>query len=348
MSYSAVDIFCGIGGLTHGLTRAGIPVNTGIDIDASCQFAYESNNGGDFISRDVRQLAGHQLKSLYPPDHLRILVGCAPCQPFSTHTQKLKHREKDEKWRLLYEFRRLITETQPQIVSMENVPQISRQIVFEDFVNELKASDYHVSWQVVNCPDYGIPQTRKRMVLLASQLGPISLVPPSHAPESHVTVRETIGHLETIGDGDVSTSDSMHRAAALSDTNRLRIRQSKPGGTWRDWDEKLVAPCHRKRSGKSYSSVYSRMEWDKPAPTVTTQFYGFGTGRFGHPEQDRALSYREGALLQTFPEDYKFIPDEVSFNGSQLGIHIGNAVPVRLGEVIGQSIKLHLENHLHD
>jgi DNA (cytosine-5)-methyltransferase 1 len=150
-------------------------------------------------------------------------------------------------------------------------------------------------------------------------------------------------NLEPIKDGETSIEDPLHRASKLSSINKKRICQSRPGGTWRDWDRELRASCHLKPSGKSYVSVYSRMEGDKPAPTITTQFYNFGTGRFGHPDQDRALSLREGALLQTFPKYYKFIDPNHPFSIKCLGKHIGNAVPVKLGKIIGKSIMKHLE-----
>ena len=124
-----------------------------------------------------------------------------------------------------------------------------------------------------------------------------------------------------------------------------RIKQSKPGGTWRDWDEELLLEAYKKDSGKSYGSVYGRLEWDKPSSTITTQFPGIGNGRFGHPEQDRALSLREGALLQTFPKDYQFSNPALGNNYSlnQVALQIGNAVPPKLGEVIGESIQNHLK-----
>ena len=128
----------------------------------------------------------------------------------------------------------------------------------------------------------------------------------------------------------------------MSEINLKRIHNSVPGGTWRDWSEELQLPCHKKKTGKSYGAVYGRMNWDEPSPTITTQFYGYGNGRFGHPEQHRALSYREGALLQSFPPDYKFVKQDVPFNKRELGIHIGNAVPVELGRAIGMSIQNHL------
>jgi DNA (cytosine-5)-methyltransferase 1 len=340
--YSAVDLFCGIGGLTHGLIKAGIPVNAGIDIDESCRFAYEINNRTRFMNTDIRNVSPGEILKLFPEGDIKILAGCAPCQPFSKHTQKIKNRQKDEKWGLLYSFMDLIDAIHPEIVSMENVTQIVHQQVFKDFVIRLRSFGYDVFWKPVFCPDYGIPQTRKRLVLLASRLGEIKLIPETHSPDRYRTVRSAIGSLEPIKDGEASQRDPLHHSPRLSPINKKRIRRSSAGGTWRDWNKELLSPCHAKSSGRTYCSVYARMEWDKPAPTITTQFYGFGTGRFGHPEQDRALSIREGALLQTFPQSYKFFDRKSPLSIKSLGVHIGNAVPVRLGTVIGRSIIEHL------
>lgn len=339
----AIDLFCGAGGMTHGLSKAGIRVAAGIDIDKTCQYAYEKNNQSVFIEKDIKKIRSSKLKKLYKKNSVKILVGCAPCQPFSTHTQKNKERHQDEKWGLLYSFRKLIKKINPEIVSMENVPQIVRQEVFSDFLNTLKNLDYSVSWKSIYCPDYGIPQSRRRLVLLASKLGPIEIIPPTHQKKAYRTVREVIGRLEPIKDGEISSKDSLHRCPKLSDINKKRIMQSKPGGTWKDWDKELRSPCHTKKSGKTYSAVYARMEWDKVGPTITTQSCYFGTGRFGHPDQDRAISLRESAMLQTFPKSYKFINPKEDFSYKRIGIHIGNAVPVRLGEVVGKSIVEHLE-----
>ncbi len=204
---------------------------------------------------------------------------------------------------------------------------------------------YSVFWDVIYCPDYGIPQNRRRLVLLASKLGTIEIIPKTHHPSRYRTVRDVISKLEEIKDGGSSAKDSMHRAWSLAAINKKRIRQSRPGGTWLDWDEELRVPCHRKKTGQTYSAVYGRMCWDKPAPTITTQFYSYGTGRFGHPVQDRALSLREGALLQTFPKYYDFIDPKQPIYFSRIGTHIGNAVPVRLGVIIGRSIVKHIKEH---
>jgi DNA (cytosine-5)-methyltransferase 1 len=343
LNVAAVDLFCGIGGLTHGLIKAGIPVVAGIDIDETCRYAYETNNQSTFICKDIsRELTGADLKALYPEGCIKVLVGCAPCTPFSPHTQKNKKRAKGENWKLLYSFSRLIAEVKPEIVSMENVYEISRTKVFRDFVEKLNSLGYHVSWSRVYCPDYGVSQTRRRLVLLASKLGEIGIIPPTHSKQEYRTVEDVIGNLEPIAAGEIAAKDLLHRSSKLNEVNMKRIRQSKPGGTWRDWDEELLAPCHKKKTGKSYSGVYARMVADDVGPTITTQFYNYGTGRFGHPEQNRALSLREGALLQTFPSDYDFIDPELPFSMKRLGVHIGNAVPVDLGVAIGRSIISHL------
>lgn len=344
VGFSAVDVFCGAGAVTHGLIQAGIPVNAGIDNDDSCKYPYEKNNKTRFIKKDVRRLPGTFVKRLYPAKDIKILVGCAPCQPFSNFTHKNKNREKDEKWSLLYAFSNIVRKVKPHVVSIENVTNIKYYEVFKDFKETLESLKYHVFCESVYCPDYGIPQNRRRLVLLASRLGKIELIPRTHEPSKYRTVRKTIGKLELLKDGETSKKDPLHRAFKLSSLNKKRIEQSKPGGTWLDWDEELRAPCHRKESGRSYTSVYSRMEWDKPSPTITTQFFAFGTGRFGHPEQDRALSLREGAMLQTFPKNYDFLNPKEKLSMKQTGIHIGNAVPVKLGVIIGMSIVEHIRS----
>jgi len=156
--------------------------------------------------------------------------------------------------------------------------------------------------------------------------------------------REAIGHLRALNAGEAAPGDKLHVTSTLSDKNLERIKASKPGGTWRDWPEHLVADCHRTESGRTYASVYGRMEWDKPAPTMTTQCYGFGNGRFGHPEQNRAISLREAAILQSFPRNYAFIPHDGPVSLRILGRLIGNAVPVELGRAIARSINSHLAN----
>lgn len=340
---SVVDIFCGAGGLSHGFLQQGFTIVGGVDIDEECRYAFESNNHAPFIRRDVTGLMAKEVNALYVPKKVRVLVGCAPCQPFSTYNQK----NDDPKWLLLRKFGDLVAEVRPDILSMENVPRLlafKEGKVFEQFVNGLREAGYHVVWDVLYGPDFGLAQTRSRLVLLASKLGPIELPMPTHQGK-YRTVRQEIGKLRKITHGGADNRDLLHRASKLSPINQKRIVSSKPGGTWRDWDEKLVADCHKEETGRGYSSVYGRMEWDQPSPTITTQFFGFGNGRFGHPEQDRAISLREGALLQGFPPHYGFAPPGEPIRFKAIGRLIGNAVPVRLAAAIAKSVKHHIESH---
>lgn len=329
---TAIDLFCGAGGLTRGLLDAEIKVVAGIDIDGKSRYPYEQNNDTTFIQKDVHKVTGGEIQTLFGNAELRLLAGCAPCQPFSTYSRSTKRQKEHQDWGLLREFARLVKETKPELVTMENVPSLKSQPVFDEFLAALRG--YHVWVDIVDLSKLGVPQTRKRLVLLASRLGEITLT----QEESEQTVRQAIEHLPAPGDSD----DPLHIASRLSATNLERIQASRPGGTWRDWPEHLRASCHRKSTGATYPSVYGRMRWDEPGPTITTQCFAYGSGRFGHPEQDRAITLREAALLQTFPSDYEFIAPGEPVVFSSLGRIIGNAVPVRLGKVIGDSIQKHL------
>ena len=179
----AIDLFCGVGGLTHGLIKAGIDVRAGIDNDGTCKFAYEKNNSSEFIKESIRNIKGKNLKKYYKGADVKVLVGCAPCQTFSTHSTKLRKQfdlKKDKRWNLLTEFSRFIDDLKPHIVSMENVPLLLKQKVFIDFKNNLLKSGYEVSYEIVNCSKYGMPQNRRRLVLLASKMGKIEIPKPNN------------------------------------------------------------------------------------------------------------------------------------------------------------------------
>lgn len=340
---AVVDLFCGAGGLSYGLQKAGVNVVAGIDIDPVCRHPFEANVAAPFHGRDIAEVSAEFVASLYPESGARVLAGCAPCQPFSSYTRG--GGAGGGQWGLLDKFGALVAELKPEVVTMENVPRLTGRSVFERFLSDLGEAGYRCTYRVVRCAGYGVPQTRSRLVLLASQLGRIDLAAPTHPDGGWVTVWDAIGHLESIPAGGVDSSDALHRASGLSRKNLRRIREAKAGGTWRDWDETLRAPCHTRPSGRTYPGVYGRMEWDRPAPTITTQFHGFGNGRFGHPDQDRAISLREGALLQTFPADYSFVPEGSIAKIGPVARLIGNAVPVKLGEAIGRSIVDHLKEN---
>ncbi|WP_345454512.1 DNA cytosine methyltransferase [Deinococcus aluminii] len=346
----AVDLFCGIGGLTHGLVEEGIEVVAGYDLDPTCRYAYEKNNrGAVFYDQDVVQLQAEALRSHYPEGAVRVLVGCAPCQPFSAVAAKnLKDKEvaeREPEWEPLRAFGRLIAELRPDVVSMENVTRLANREkfpVYGEFLDGLRAAGYEVTEYRPFGPKYGIPQTRRRLVVFASRFGKVKLAPPTHSKEEYVGVGKVLAELPKLEHGQTDPTDRIHMVSKLSDINYRRAKESRPGGTWRDWPEDLWLECHKRPSGHSFPTVYGRMELNKPSPTLTTQFYKIGTGRFVHPTQHRGLSLREGAILQTFPPGYDFVDPKKPVSFSELGRHIGNAVPPRLGQVIAQSISSHL------
>jgi len=357
MKVAAVDLFCGAGGLSYGLQQSGVSVVAGIDKDPDCKYPYEQNIDGKYVRADIRSLAQdpEPIAQMYPWDaDLKVLAACAPCQPYSTmgHS-KGKGHEDHQKWGLLNEVSRIAKYVEPDVVVTENVLQVKQEDgVYDAFIESLESQGYHVNSDEnknVYCPEYGIPQKRKRWVVMASKRGPLSLPdPPIQSEDGYPTVRDTIDHLPSLEAGEVSHENDVHRARSLSEKNLERIDNMVPGGDWTLWEEEglnhLLADCHRKASGRSYKAPYSRMRPDEPSPTITTQFYNYGSGRFGHydTDQNRALSLLEGALLQTFPEDYDFYDEWEDVGVSNLGRLIGNAVPPKLGEYMGEAIFSHV------
>jgi DNA (cytosine-5)-methyltransferase 1 len=339
----AVDLFCGVGGLTHGLEQAGVAVRLGVDIDPQCAYAYQTNNNAEFLEKSVEAIGADDLQDAFGDANIRLIAGCAPCQPFSTYSQK-KRETVDRRWTLLRAFSQRILDIKPELVTMENVPGLAKQRVFREFVTGLESAKYHVAIEIVDCSAYGVPQVRRRLVLLASKLGSVKLLTPAELRCRRRSVSQAIRSLPVIRAGNACKSDALHCAAGLSPINKQRIGASVPGGTWRDWPNALVAKCHKKDSGERYQSVYGRMTWRDPAPTITTQFYNFGSGRYGHPAQARAITLREGAILQSFPKNYRFVAPGDKPSLTTIGRLIGNAVPVKLGKVIGTSLLRHIQS----
>lgn len=342
---SAVDLFCGAGGLTHGLIQAGIKVEAGIDIDGQAAFAYTANNpGAQFLLWDLARKNSRSIEKLFRRGKIRLLAGCAPCKPFSKLTNGIKNHDD---WDLLDYFGRFVKGIVPDLVTMENVPELADrgEQVFMKFVGTLESMKYDVDWRIVNCPEYGVPQSRRRLVLLASRIGKIA-VPDGRYPRSSQwkTVRQTVGDLRSLKIGEADPDDPLHVAPLLSPLNLKRLRAtSHDGGTRHEWPDDLVLDCHRKKSGERYFSIYGRMWWDKPAPTMTTLCTGIGNGRFGHPEQDRSITLREAALFQSFPRRYAFWPRDQKLNRSAVSKLIGNAVPPKLAEALGRAIIRHIQ-----
>jgi DNA (cytosine-5)-methyltransferase 1 len=334
---TGIDVFCGAGGLTYGLRKAGVDVVAGIDVDPACEFPFTANNDAEFRLGDIESCTGAELSKLYPKRSIRLLAGCAPCRPFSAF-RRGEDTSGDQEWSLLQEFQRLVKELKPELVTMENVPDLASQPIFERFVRSLEVLDYEVDYGSVYCPPFGIPQRRRRLVLLASRIGPVKVPVGPLETDDFKTVRETIGNLKRLRAGETDVRDRLHKARAVTATNLERIKASRPGRTWKDWPKHLRAECHKKTTGATYQSVYARMSWDEPSPTITTQAYNFGTGRFGHPDQHRAITLREAAMLQTFPRKYKFVAPRKPVYLLTVGKLIGNAVPPRLAYFIGKEL----------
>lgn len=334
----AIDIFCGVGGLTRGLKDAGIEVVAGIDVDSRVGRTYEYNNRDSrFIAGNVRNLRGSDLRDLAAgvPSSQLLLAGCAPCRSFS---QQRRGWVRGRDATLLGSFGRLVQELVPGWVLVENVPGLAAvpgYSTFRRFLATLKELDYSIAYGILNAQEFGVPQHRRRLVLIASKANAPSLPSPisGGGRAKHATVREWIGHFPPIRAGEAHPAVPNHVASPLTELNLQRL-QATPlnGGDRRSWPKDLELQCHRGKY-REYTDVYGRLWWDRPAPTLTGRCYSISNGRYGHPEQDRAISLREAASLQTFPDDYLFF----GFR-SHIAQQIGNAVPVNLARVLGDAI----------
>lgn len=333
LAVQALDFFCGAGGLTRGLREAGIDVVAGYDKDGRCEDTYRGNNEGtEFYVSDVRELEVEDIHVPSGPPWL--LAACAPCQPFSSQRRgSTTHKDAA----LLAHIGRLVSAFHPRFVLVENVPGIVRVPGFSTFRRFLKAlaeNGYHYTFGVLDAKDYGVPQTRRRLVLLASQVALPSLPRATHGPKGEPvrTVLDAIGHFPSIGAGQSHDRMPNHVAAQIMPHNLERLRNTPAdGGDRRSWPDELVLDCHRRTKG--YTDVYGRMAWGRPAPTLTGKCNSISNGRFGHPEQNRAISLREAAAIQTFPDDYVF-----HGTTGHIAKQIGNAVPVSFAKAIGEHI----------
>lgn len=331
---NAVDFFCGGGGMTKGLMDAGIHVLFGLDLNPACQETYENNNGIPYLNLDISQTTGQQLLDEHPlledNDNL-LLVGCAPCQPFSSQ----RHSDHEHiAVNLLDEFGRIVEELMPAHVLIENVPGIERRgaNVFTRFLHRLERLGYRYEYRVLNAKNFGVPQNRRRLVLVASRIIEPIFPVATHGEGllPYVTVRNAIHGYPVLEAGQVDNIIANHRAAGLSALNMQRmIATPHDGGGRVDWPPHLILDCHA-NGHAGHTDVYGRMAWDSVSPTLTSKCYSISNGRFGHPEQDRAISLREAAALQSFPDDYIFVGSM-----QEIGKQIGNAVPVLLAQLIG-------------
>lgn len=321
------------------MQSAGLKVRLGIDWDTDAGATFRKNfRSAQFICRDVRTITAKELMSVIPKSRTHpILFGaCAPCQPFSK--QNRLRTEADSRKTLLREFHRFVRAFRPEYLFVENVPELNGDDCdgpFGEFIELLDGLKYWYAYDVVMAYHYGVPQRRRRLILIASRLAPIEFPDPTHGPGTDnpelPTVWSRISDLPKIGAGETHPTVSNHRAASLSAINLRRIASLSEGGSRSDWPKELQLPCHSRHSG--HTDVYGRMIKDQPAPALTTRCVSLSNGRFGHPIQDRAISVREAACIQTFPMSFGF-----KGNLNSMARQIGNAVPVELARVFGRAI----------
>lgn len=339
----AVDFFCGAGGMSCGFKQAGVEILAGVDIEKQFEQTFLANNAGaKFINRDIVRYQPEELNDelgLKRYDDELIFIGCSPCQYWSKINNN-KHKSFYSN-NLIHDFQRFIKYFMPGHVVVENVPGIIKEKnnhILLTFLDFLTFQGYQYEYRIVRTDHYGVPQKRKRFVLIASRVKE-KIEFPNPEEGTKLTVRDFIGQhngFPSLPDGHSDPDDFMNSTSALSAKNKRRIELTeKDGGTrlaWKD-DPELQIPAYE---GKDhyYRSIYGRLWWDKPSTTITTRFIATSCGRFTHPEENRGLSLREGATLQTFPKDYKFVGGLVS-----IAKQIGNAVPPELARRIALSIK---------
>lgn len=345
--HTAIEIFSGGGGLAVGLREAGFNTVAAVEVEPHAAATFKANHPTVQVFRqDVRTVTGAMLAPV-TGGKVDALAACPPCQGFSSLTSKW--RKEDERNTLVSEVGRLADELRPKAIMMENVPGLAQKgkPLFDALLEQLEALGYETNWSVLRVADYGVPQCRRRLVMLAGLGFTIPMPEPTHSSTGDDgkpkwrTVRDAISGM----DEPVTFPEAMERGGAqafdwhvvrqLSPANIERLKRSRPGGNWEDFPEDLRVPCHRD-GYKGFSNVYGRMVWDEPSVTITAGCTTLSKGRFGHPEKDRTISLREAALLQTFPPDYRF---ETPHFERACEI-VGNALPCVFAEAVARQVRL--------
>ncbi|MGD0448495.1 MAG: DNA cytosine methyltransferase [Candidatus Dormibacteria bacterium] len=343
--FQVVDFFCGCGGTSLGLQEAGGAILLGIDWDHDAGQTFQANfPDAAFLEEDISELDVEAIAPYVQESAAIPLVfsGCAPCQPFSQ--QNAQRGRADERSVLLEHFARFVRAYLPQVIFVENVPGIRDYGVrspLDRFLAVLRHHGYRCQIETLDARDYGVPQRRRRLFLLASRLGRLSFPEATHGPSrlaSYTTVGQTIDDLPPLKAGEQHPVIPNHATWDLSPTNLARIQGTPPDGGRLDWPAGFRLDCHSDLQG--YSDVYGRLRRDRPASAMTTRCVSLSNGRFGHPSQDRAISAREAARIQTFADDFVF-------HGSLTSVarQIGNAVPVALARAMGLAVADHLILH---
>lgn len=338
LEYTAVDLFCGCGGMTEGLRQAGFRVIAGVELDDNAALAYEMNHKDTsyIFHDDIRNVSTHDIVKLLKGAPLHLLAACPPCQGFSSMRRKNKKGAiNDPRNKLIHEFYRFVEQLRPVTIMLENVPALAEYDDFKQVVRSIKQLGYEIDCQVVNVAHYGVPQRRKRLVLLGSLLGSVRIKPG----KNHlVTVRTTIENLED----PVTTSDPLHRIYPTHTDKVQRQIELTPhdGGSRSDLPDEYTLKCHKK-PGVGFKDVYGRLRWDDVSSTITGGCLNPSKGRFLHPEENRTITAREAALLQTFPIDYTF---PLNISRGALALMIGNALPPEFCKQQALSIQEHLDD----
>lgn len=344
ISMTAADIFAGGGGLTVGLKRAGFQVVAAVENEPNAFSTYKSNHPEvQAFKQDVRTVKGSSLLKWSPVSKIDLLAGCPPCQGFSSLTSKQK--KVDPRNELIREMTRLIAEVKPRAVMMENVPGLvtKGKHLFDELLDTLHGMGYIVSWDILQVADFGIPQNRRRFVLLAGKEFCIELPIPTHSWHGRggllpwKSLKDVIGGLsepvtlrEAKKKGGPSHFD-WHVVRDVTEANLLRLKNTAAGKGRRELPTDLRPDCH-KDTDDGFSNVYGRMTWDQVPVTITGGCTTFSKGRFGHPEKDRTISVREAARIQTFPDDYHFDTPYMEYACNI----IGNALPCDFAEVVAR------------
>ena len=335
---TVVDLFAGCGGGSLGFRAAGLTPVAAVEIDPVAAASYEQNLDITPITKDIRKVPGADLLAAgqLGVGDLTLLFGCPPCQSFTVLRRGQNATAKDrQRNRLPREYLRLVGELRPRHLAFENVPGMlygRGRIEFDLLINGIAALGYRAEWRIVDAVDYGVPQRRRRLLVIASRVADPVLPAPTHGPAgsglaTYVTVRQTIGDLP----GPADSADPLHTARRHSDLALRRLRALKEGQARADLPPELQLACHKDHNG--HYDIYGRMWWDRPSPTLTSGCTNVTRGRFAHPEADRAITIREALMLQTFP------PRAVVTGGVEaMALQIGNAVPPRLAQHIGGAV----------
>ena len=345
MLLTAIDVFAGAGGLTVGLKRSGFRVAAAVELEHHSFTTYRANHPEvKCLKRDITTVSGAALMELAGTERIDLLAGCPPCQGFTSLTAKYKEKE-DPRNQLVLEMARLAEEMRPRAIMMENVPGLTRKgkRLYRRLRARLEALGYRLTDGFLQVADYGVPQFRRRLVLLGGRGFKLALPNPTHSrvPTDDLapwrTVRDTIEGMakpitlpEARVRGQIARS-RWHIVRQLSRENTKRIKAAKAGKTWTQIPEHLRPSCHRD-GYVGFTNVYGRMEWDRPSPTITGGCTTLTKGRFGHPTADRTISVREAALLQTFPADYLLDTPYMD----RVCNMIGNALPCDFAEAVGR------------